>query len=616
MKTIKVWENLHILNVEYLRNINEICERIKNGTINSVFVKDEYIPGDEIDFFEENIFLKNNKHATYTDDNHPCFVGLFGDMIIGKEFYKKNENQIVNALKNKALKQSLIIINDLVYSDDFIKEIIKKNNEATIEFNKIMPSDEIIELLNNNHIESYYYVNGKKTPLSTKYAIEKIPFKDLERLNKISIPSTISLDEIKNLSYCNENTIVKIDEEQLEEDEYLQNIKYILDNIKDKKLIIKISSNKRSILEKSGILDFNFNNINIIINSDLYDYSFDEYKAEEQKLNILVEDIKNSDMTPFEKYIAIYNIVKNYKPYKESENKEESRYLRYILDNEYMVCVGYSKLFEALLDKVGIQSLGYSPQVDISYDKGFTEEEIPLNHAGHARLMVNMYDEKYGINGFYVSDPTWDNNLENDLYGNLLMPMDYMQKSKRLFKIQTLDFFFDVHNIQEYNIKINSLLKRELNKIKPNKNEQKYKREIANTLKNIFKTVLLTIKGLDYNKYIELKNKYDYLNEYIGINKELDILNNLINDYYDFFNNIGPYIVSKSNKEVNQDVISLAITNVKLKQMKITPQNAEEYKKNIEKELESSEIKNRPYEFPNNYLSDTDDGVTVISRRK
>ena len=76
----------------------------------------------------------------------------------------------------------------------------------------------------------------------------------------------------------------------------------------------------------------------------------------------LIEPIKNSNLSPLEKFIAIYNVVKNFKPYKESPDQlEESRYLRYILNNEYMVCVGYAKLLKILCEKVGIKVINLSP---------------------------------------------------------------------------------------------------------------------------------------------------------------------------------------------------------------------------------------------------------------
>ena len=348
----------------------------------------------------------------------------------------------------------------------------------------------------------------------------------------------------------------------------------------------------------------------------------------------MVENIKNSDMTPFEKYIAIYNIVKNYKEYNENEeNKNQSRYLRHILDNDFMVCVGYAKLFQTLLDKVGIDSIDYSPQVDISYDKGFTEEEIPLEHAGHARLMVNLQDEKYGIDGFYITDPTWDNDLSNDLYGNLLMPMDYMQKSNRLFKLQDLDYIFDIHNLEEYKTKISTLIRKKLTKITPppkdkfdsnkyspsqinEKIEQYYKKDILNSLGIIYDKIINTIKKLDYNKYLELKNDYSNVFESFPIIDSIDTINKKIDYYYDFFAKIGPYIVSKSNKEVSKSTITNAITNTKLKQGLLLPQNVEEYRELLEENIETQDLKNRPYEFPDNYLSETDDGITINPKKK
>src|SRR5574344_594968 len=113
--------------------------------------------------------------------------------------------------------------------------------------------------------------------------------------------------------------------------------------------------------------------------------------------------------------MAVYDIVKNYKPYKEnSKQLEEYRYLRYILNNDYMLCVGDAKLLTTLLKRGGIKSTDYSTSVDTSYDHGYTKEDKPVTLAGHARAMIHIDDDKYHVHGYYIADPTWDNNKKNN----------------------------------------------------------------------------------------------------------------------------------------------------------------------------------------------------------
>ena len=70
---------------------------------------------------------------------------------------------------------------------------------------------------------------------------------------------------------------------------------------------------------------------------------------------------------------------------------------------------------------------------DTSYDDGFTIEEKEVEDSGHARCIVSMDDDKYNVHGLYVSDPTWDNQLDENRLNNVLMTFDKMDISRRMF---------------------------------------------------------------------------------------------------------------------------------------------------------------------------------------
>ena len=99
---------------------------------------------------------------------------------------------------------------------------------------------------------------------------------------------------------------------------------------------------------------------------------------------------------------------------KTQKELDKSRALRYILDNEYMVCVGYAKLLVELLDKVGIDATLLSVEVDTSYDDGFTLDEKIVEASGHKRAIISIDDNKYNLHGLYISDPTWDNSQKDN----------------------------------------------------------------------------------------------------------------------------------------------------------------------------------------------------------
>ena len=127
--------------------------------------------------------------------------------------------------------------------------------------------------------------------------------------------------------------------------------------------------------------------------------SLDQIIKDDEFLDYCVQNIKNSDMSPFEKYLAIYDIVKNFKKYNKRPDDralQESRNLYMILNNNYMVCAGYARLLETLLKRIGI-------------DATFLISPTNRDDMQHAIVALKIKDEKYNLDGVYLSDPTDDN---------------------------------------------------------------------------------------------------------------------------------------------------------------------------------------------------------------
>lgn len=127
--------------------------------------------------------------------------------------------------------------------------------------------------------------------------------------------------------------------------------------------------------------------------------SLDQIIKDDEFLDYCVQNIKNSDMSPFEKYLAIYDIVKNFKKYNKRPDDillQESRNLYMILNNNYIVCAGYARLLETLLKRIGI-------------DATFLISPTYRDDIQHAIVALKIKDEKYNLDGVYLSDPTDDN---------------------------------------------------------------------------------------------------------------------------------------------------------------------------------------------------------------
>lgn len=251
-----------------------------------------------------------------------------------------------------------------------------------------------------------------------------------------------------------------------------------------------------------------FDNIEIYQSGTIHSLSM--YMKYEKKLLELILPAIN--LSPFEKYLYAYNVTKKFKKYKENEeDKTSARDLYQIFDNEFMVCVGFSKLLGDLLDKLGIENYDDSVTVEVGLD-GIPKEEKPLpdfiydektgelkelktEGAGHARRKIHLVDPKYGIDGYYFADPTWDNDLIHDLYSYALMTEEEYISTDRYnyysLTLGTRELFF-VHSLEEFYLKINIFL---------NKNRKK-------TEKDVISSLIDTLKELDNEFYQQFINKY------------------------------------------------------------------------------------------------------------
>ena len=434
MGEINVWDFPKIFKCI---TIDELLEKIMNGEASYLEVGRKYIPGDESRSFMEAVYAEKKVCINYTDKDHPITVSSMNEFHINKDYFKKYEKYIKEAFMYlyQNSNNTYYAIPKFMFSQKVLDLLLEKK-DVSLDFRDIELSNKQIKQIKDHFIEAK--LDGKK--ISSKYLIGYITHDDALKENSFFI----EMDELNNCDYYNftyfkDNTIFKISNYEvgnrikgLREDQlYFKPIFELLKKIDKlkKPLYFKLDVCKRSTFEKY-LKEYNFKNIKLQIQHDNYEYSYQEYIDEEKKLDELVKPIKNSNLSPFEKYLAVYNIVKNFKPYNEnSEDKEQARYIRYILNNDYMVCVGYAKLLECLLDKVGINANSVSVEVDTSYDKGFDEnkpEEISVSFAGHQRVVVNIDDDKYNIHGLYMSDPTWDNNLDKDYLNHSLMLFDNM----------------------------------------------------------------------------------------------------------------------------------------------------------------------------------------------
>lgn len=133
---------------------------------------------------------------------------------------------------------------------------------------------------------------------------------------------------------------------------------------------------------------------------DIEKASIDQFNAMRANLDYFKDLILQSDLSPAERVCYAYDLIKS-NVYRECQQKKDnSRYIHSIVDTGYIVCVGYSKFLAQLLKEVGIKAHTIGTSVPLK--DGTT--------GGHERNLIEIKDDKYGINGIYAFDCTWDSN--------------------------------------------------------------------------------------------------------------------------------------------------------------------------------------------------------------
>ena len=433
----------------------------------------------------------------------------------------------------------------------------------------------------------------------------------INKKDYLTIIEAIKDEDFTKIKQLKNNALINIKPNSSNHNDltYINNIKNIFRRLEDmkKNYTLRIYINNRELLRQSNLLSNIPKNINLIICSNDYEYNLEEYLEEESKLEKIITPIRNSNLSPLEKYLAIYDIVKKFKPYKDNdENQQKSRNLKYILEdnNDYIVCVGFANLLKELLNRVNIPSTCIHVDVDSSYNGKYTQEEITINNLGHTRNLVKIDDNKYHIHGYYISDSTWDNNQKYDLYLNSLLTFDEKKEAKLLESLEDEDLLLDFHSVDEFIEKIKFYIKRKISH--PNINSNSIEQLRKKSYKDLYLKIISILKQTDIKEYQELYNKY---NNQININIEKLSSNDLEPVMTNFLTEYAKYIIPLSNNKINLETILRAVIKVKKEVYKM---NTPEIKEWLEQTLKDNlEIKSKafPYIYNSNnkteaYLED------------
>ena len=334
-------------------------------------------------------------------------------VIDGKEDYIKKCGKVIEiSIDNlMCLEESSKLFEKIILNDEVFK-LINFPSEILLMVVDVIINDNDINHLNNRLTDFNVPLYSLIINVVNNYKRKFKGFKLSDEMNEIII-------------VCNKDNFIKI----------LDLSKKLNKNICIDGQNISLSDYKR-LLEN---YDLNIlNNIQVKYQEQNSPISIQELYKISVFVDAIIQGIERYNLSPLEKIIYTYDIVK-YREYKESYGDlKYSRDLDKVVQGESIVCVGYSNLFNAILRGMGFNAISL-----ISTEKR------------HQRSMVYIYDEKYKIDGIYAFDPTFDRRKNDDYIDNykyFAMTMENSEKDNpSIHKLKPWTTFDELIDIYELN---------------------------------------------------------------------------------------------------------------------------------------------------------------------
>lgn len=194
----------------------------------------------------------------------------------------------------------------------------------------------------------------------------------------------------------------------------------------------------------------------ITIGVEDYGKTWDLKDVENSNIQIekTANSIKSQKLSPIEKLMSAYINITS-KKYLQEENYEhvaQSRSIYGVLNGDKIVCVGYANLLKSMMEQISDENVKiFVNIVNCKSDEG---------DVYHANNIVRIKDEKYGINGYYYLDPTWDSSTDEVRLNHFLIPISDI---KEISLIDIKSFYNDTEE-QENNDEYDNVTNKRLQK--------------------------------------------------------------------------------------------------------------------------------------------------------
>ena len=576
-KIIESQEELNIFSIAIARDevismSDKIIKRIKTDKEHPFIIKGRRLEINE-DYFLEHSQEIHNLITTLCSKAQ--------DII----FEIKNKELIPDSIIETAINNKNIDELDLVPMHSYSREIPKEQQYILTEedYKKIKSSSHSISIFTSNVVEE---LKDNFDPIikfnRKRKLIGNNTYEDLQQeWGGILLNDSISDEELQYLKYINPNRPIVIDSEN---NEFIEKVLKVIQDLQLNQKIYIYVKDKEKFNQSNMVKNSIYENLNIFIHHEIKTIPLGLYRKTEQTMYTFLSPIKDKNYSPFEKLIYVYNMTKKFKKYKEVDkdniDKLESRDLHEILFNDYMVCVGYANMFIDFLHKLGIQATEQSISVAIN------NEGEKLKTAGHARVISHIVDPKYNIDGYYISDPTWDNNIEFDFYNYLVLTskevnsedrkhMSGVRKNDFSVLQEPSDIMFS-ESLDEFYSKVNYIINKKMNKYisncKTKKQFYNVREEIIYIYIKILNDILMKVKEIDEEKYKEIMSKYEIPKT------EFDAKDGFIEKFPQIITEIANYVVPMTNKIVPASTIIDAAMVVNKDVLNLNDEQEKEYR--------------------------------------
>lgn len=317
--------------------------------------------------------------------------------------------------------------------------------------------------------------------------------------------------------YVSENDHIFIDIDTIDSFNLL---KEFIDRIKNIDIVIKASNTEKVFNFISSLNENEVSNVYINYQFSSENASVKDYKNMISKINSLVHTIKSLNLSELETVMVVYDIVKANEYKKKSfDDPSLTRAVHNVVLGDGCVCAGFSNYFNYLLNELGIKSY----PVILDHNNRITR---------HQRSIMYVNDKKYGVNGIYMFDPTYDCKKNNNYVNNY----DYFLQSVSYFKKCFGDEYIDAGSLGNHDVytlldtsnkdledmklidygNLNKTISY-LNRMCGKKNDYSSMFDLEKNKKCVNKYKRLLSREVDFNKFMNLLFNVKQVEEEIGM---------------------------------------------------------------------------------------------------